>query len=88
MSDQEKWSAHLEYLKVAITLSTAILAVSAGVFADSSKIPVDSSRIALLISALFVFLTLVFSIIGVIRLSNFYIRPIDRTVDVQSDKKL
>jgi hypothetical protein len=59
MNDKDKYSAHLEYLKVAITISTALLAVAAAIFSDSSKMPVDASRYALLTSAGFVFVTLV-----------------------------
>jgi hypothetical protein len=74
MNDQDKWSAHLEYLKVAITLSTAILVVAAAIYSDTSKIPTDASKYALLASAVFVFFTLVASIFGVIYLSNYLIR--------------
>lgn len=77
MNDKDKWSAHLEYLKVAITLSTAILTVAAAIYSDATKIPSDASKYILLTSAIFVFLTLVTSITGVIHLSNFLIRPTD-----------
>ena len=34
MNDKDKWSAHLEYLKVAITLATAMLTVAAAIYSD------------------------------------------------------
>jgi hypothetical protein len=86
MNDKDKWSAHLEYLKVAITLSTAILAVAAAIYSDSAKIPGDASKYALLASAIFVFLTLVTSIMGVIYLSNYLIRATTDTADAQGKK--
>lgn len=39
MDEHERWSFHLEYLKVAITISTAVLAAAAAIFVDASKIP-------------------------------------------------
>jgi hypothetical protein len=74
MNDKDKYSAHLEYLKVAITISTALLAVAAAIFSDSSKMPVDASRYALLTSAGFVFVTLVSSIFAIVYLCNFLVR--------------
>jgi hypothetical protein len=61
-------------LKVAITLSTALLAVAAAIYSDPSKIPVGAAKYPLLISAVFVFITLVSSIIAIIYLCNFLIR--------------
>lgn len=75
MNDKDKWSAHLEYLKVAITLSTAILAVAAAIYSDPSKIPQDISKYMLLLSAICVFTTLVSSITAIIYLCNYLIRP-------------
>ncbi|NPV19946.1 hypothetical protein [Bradyrhizobium aeschynomenes] len=88
MNDKDKWSAHLEYLKVAITLSTAILAVAAAIYSDATKIPNDASKWALLASVIFVLLTLVTSISGVIYLSNFLIRTVDATLDTGRARKI
>ena len=83
MNDKDRWSAHLEYLKVAITLATAILVAAAAIYSDSSKVPTDNSKYVLLISAIFVFATLVSSILAVIKLSNYLIRPDLNIVDRQ-----
>lgn len=77
MNDKDRWSAHLEYIKVAIALATAILAASAAIYSDTSKIPHDDSKYILLVCALFVFFTLVTSIVAVIYLCNYLIRPTD-----------
>ena len=74
MNDKDKWSAHLEYLKVAITLSTAILAVAAAIYSDPTKIPAGTASYMLLLAAIFVFLTLVASILAIIFLCNYLIR--------------
>ena len=64
------WNAHLEYLKVAISLASATLAVAAAVYSDASKVPSDGSKWMLLICAAFVLLTLVSSILAMARLAN------------------
>jgi hypothetical protein len=88
MNDKDKWSAHLEYLKVAITLATAMLTVAAAIYSDPSKIPTDNSKFALLVCAIFVFLTLVSSVTAVIHLSNYLIRPVDPAApDVADDRR-
>jgi hypothetical protein len=88
MNDKDKWSGHLEYLKAAITLATAILAVSAAVYSDATKIPTDYSKYFLLTAATFVFVTLVSSIIAVIHLCNFLIRPDDTQPDLERAAKI
>lgn len=71
MQDHEKWSAHLEYLKVAITLATAIVAASAAMYLDDSKIPAGWVKYILLAAVVSASGMLLFSILGVIRLGNF-----------------
>jgi hypothetical protein len=48
MNENEKWSFHVEYLKLAIALATAVIAAAAAIYVDSSKIPMDSTRYFLL----------------------------------------
>src|SRR5438270_6519402 len=70
MEENERWSIHLEYLKVAIALSTALLAAAAAIFVDSSKIPTDDSRYLLLLGAAGFFLVLIAAVVGMGFLGN------------------
>ena len=81
MNDKDKWSGHLEYLKVAITLSSAILAVAATIYSDPQKIPPDVSKFFLLLSVIGVFATLVASIVSIIFLCNYLIRSVPADAD-------
>ena len=70
MPETDRWSGHLEYLKVAVTLATATLAVAAAVYSDGDKIPRDNSKYALLASAGFVALALFASLLAFAALAN------------------
>lgn len=70
LKPNERWSVHLEYLKVAIGLATATLAVAAAVYSDPTKMPNDNSRWALLACVFGVFVTLISSVLAVIYLAN------------------
>ena len=85
MNDKDKWSAHLEYLKTAITIAAVILAAASAIYSDPTKIPHDGAKYVLLLSAICVLVTLVSSVMGVIHLSNYLIRsdPNDNTRSTQ-----
>jgi lysylphosphatidylglycerol synthetase-like protein (DUF2156 family) len=70
MNESERWSIHLEYLKVAIALATGILTAAAAVYWDAAKVPGDASRWVLLASAFAVLVTLVYSVLALIALAN------------------
>ena len=72
MEEKDRWSVHLEYLKLAITLATGVLAVAAAIYSDATKVPADSSRFVLLVCVALILLTLLASVLGVIYLSNYY----------------
>ena len=61
MDEKDRWSIHVEYLKTAIALATALIAAGAAIYVDASKIPVDSSRYFLLAAVGVFFSTLTFS---------------------------
>ncbi|WP_374306827.1 hypothetical protein [Methylocella sp.] len=44
MDEHERWSFHLEYLKVALTLATAVIAAAAAIYVDDAKIPGGPAR--------------------------------------------
>ena|SRR5271155_1500967 len=44
MKETDFWSFHLEYLKIAIALSTAVIAAAAAIYVDETKIPTDFSK--------------------------------------------
>jgi hypothetical protein len=68
--ENERWSAHLEYLKVAVALSTATLAAAAAVYSDPSKIPTDGSKYVLFACAAAVLATLVMSVFAIVAVAN------------------
>jgi hypothetical protein len=72
MEEKDRWSVVLEYLKLAVTLATGLLAVAAAIYSDATKVPTDNSRFVLLGCVAFVLLTLIGSVLGVIKLSNHY----------------
>jgi hypothetical protein len=74
--ENNRWSAHLEYLKVAIALSTATLAVAAAVYSDPAKVPTDSSKNVLFACAAAVLVTLIMSVFAIISVAN---RVADKT---------
>jgi hypothetical protein len=50
MEEKDRWGAQVEYLKLAIALSTTLIAAAAVIYVDEAKIPTDSlSRAALLL---------------------------------------
>jgi hypothetical protein len=61
MEENERWSFHLEYLKVAIALSTAVIAAAAAIYVDDSKIPTDSTGYFLVVGVALFVVMLIFS---------------------------
>lgn len=76
MKENDRWSVHLEYLKVAITLATAMLAAAAAVYSEPAKIPSDDSKYVLLGCAVAVLLTLIASVLAITAVAN---RVADKT---------
>lgn len=70
MLENDRWSVHLEYLKLTVTLATGILALAVAVYSDGAKIPADGSRYVLLGCAGAVLLTLVLATLGITALGN------------------
>jgi hypothetical protein len=62
MEENDRWSAHVEYLKLAIALATALIAAAAAIYVDTTKIPTDNSRYLLLFAISMFFLTLITSL--------------------------
>lgn len=73
MNEKDKWSVHVEYLKLAIALSTALIAAGAAIYVDSTKIPTDWSRYVFLAAAGAIFMTLLFSLLSIAEISNHLI---------------
>ncbi len=73
MNEKDRWSVHVEYLKLAIALSTALIAAGAAIYVDPMKIPPDWSRYIFLAAAGAIFLTLIFSLLSTAALSNHFI---------------
>jgi hypothetical protein len=67
---KDRWAIHVEFLKVIVTLSAGILTAAVAIYSDTTKIPRDSSKWPLLGCAVFVFLTLVTSLLSCAALSN------------------
>ena len=71
MTETDRWGAHLEYFKLSIALTTALIAAAAAIYFDFAKIPTDNiSRFLLLASVVLFSITLVSSVWGVAALSN------------------
>jgi hypothetical protein len=73
MEENERWSIHLEYLKLAIALATALIAAAAAIYVDGTKIPVDDSRFILLGAIALFALMLVSSVVSIGKLGNHLI---------------
>jgi hypothetical protein len=73
MEEKDRWSVHVEYLKIAIALATALIAAAAAIYVDVSKIPVDQSRYFLLAGVAVFFVTLISSVWSIASLSNHFI---------------
>jgi hypothetical protein len=73
MEENERWSIHLEYLKLAIALATALIAAAAAIYVDGAKIPVDDSRFILLGAIALFALMLVSSVWSIGKLGNHLI---------------
>jgi hypothetical protein len=79
MEEKDRWSAHVEYLKLAIALATALVAAAAAIYVDASKIPTDNSRYLLLIGVSLFFLTLITSLWSLARLGSHLLHYTDIT---------
>jgi hypothetical protein len=73
MEEKDRWSIHIEYLKIAIALATALIAAGAAIYVDVSKIPTDHSRYILLGGIGVFFLTLITSVYSVASLGNHFL---------------
>jgi hypothetical protein len=71
MEEDDRWGLHLEYLKLAIGLSTAVIAASAAIYSEDTKIPTDDSRYLLLVGVIAFALVLIASILGLGKLSDY-----------------
>jgi len=70
MNENDRWSAHVEYLKLAIALATALIAAASAIYVDTTKIPTDSSRYLLLAGISIFFFTLITSLWSLARLGS------------------
>lgn len=87
MEVHDRWGAHLEYFKLSIALTTALIAAAAAIYVDDSKIPTDDSRFLLLSGVGLFVVTLICSIIGVARLGNHLINfPADLATASQTER--
>lgn len=73
MEEKDRWSIHLEYLKMAIALATALIAAGAAIYVDASKIPTDNSRYLLLGGIGIFFVTLFCSVYSIAGLANHFL---------------
>ena len=73
MQENDRWGFHLEYLKIAIALSTALIAAAAAIYVDNSKIPADQSRYLLAAGVGVFFLMLIVSVVSLSYLANHLI---------------
>jgi 4-amino-4-deoxy-L-arabinose transferase-like glycosyltransferase len=71
MTENDRWGAHLEYFKLSIALTTALIAAAAAIYFDFAKIPTDYSRYILLVGVVLFSITLGFSVLGVAKLGNY-----------------
>jgi hypothetical protein len=89
MDEKDRWSIHLEYLKMAIALATALIAAGAAIYVDASKIPTDSSRYVLLSGIGTFFVALLCSVYSIARLANHFLHlPQANVPDPTVDKEL
>jgi hypothetical protein len=73
VNEKDRWSVHLEYLKIAIALATALIGAGAAIYVDASKIPIDNSRYVLLAGVGVFFVTLIGSVLSIAYLGNHLI---------------
>lgn len=73
MEEKDRWSIHVEYLKMAIALATALIAAGAAIYVDASKIPPDGSRYLLLAAVGIFFITLFCSVYSIASLANHFL---------------
>jgi hypothetical protein len=73
MEEKDRWGIHVEFLKIAIALATALIAAGAAIYVDASKIPTDYSRYFLLGGVGVFFLTLITSVYCVACLANHFL---------------
>lgn len=69
-SEKDRWSVLLEFLKVAIAISSAIIGASVVIYIDPNRRPVGVSKYVLIIELLLVLMTLIFSIRAIVLMSN------------------
>lgn len=89
MEEKDSWSILVEYLKVAIALSAAIIAAAAAIYVDNAKIPSGSvefpwfelpTRYFLFGGILCFFLVLLTSVLTLGFLSNHFLKSPSKTV--------
>jgi hypothetical protein len=73
MDTHDRWGAHLEYFKLSIALTTALIAAAAAIYVDASKIPTDYSRYVLLGGVGMFALTFICSVWGVAILASYLV---------------
>lgn len=73
MDEKDRWSVHVEYLKLAIALATALIAAAAAIYVDDTKIPSDVSRYFLIGGIAVFFVTLICSVWSLASLGNLLI---------------
>lgn len=73
MEEKDRWSVHLEYLKMAIALATALIGAGAAIYVDSTKIPSDNSRYLLLTGIGVFSVTLFCSVYSIACLANHFL---------------
>lgn len=67
MEEKDAWSVHVEYLKLAIALSTAVIAATVAIYVDNSKIPTGQIEFCgFVLTARFLLLLGVASFLGVL----------------------
>jgi hypothetical protein len=72
VEEKDRWSLHVEYLKLAVGLSTAVVAAAAAIYVDESKIPADGTRYWLAVGLGVFLLTLVASVAGIGLFGNHF----------------
>jgi hypothetical protein len=69
-SEKDRWSVLLEYLKIVIAISSAVITASVVIYTDPSKRPTGPSKYVLLAGLITILITLVSSILAIARMSN------------------